>query len=115
MALSCSNDASVASVRAGCHQATPRILDNMCCLPFVEGASGWAKMDTRSRYMVTAITWLRQEDHTFCETCAEGCHLKSHGVCRITVGINIPILSVLVPISYKSCSSVIYSINLLNF
>ena len=29
-----------------CHQTTPGVLDDICCLSFVEDASGWAEVDT---------------------------------------------------------------------
>jgi hypothetical protein len=44
--LSCLNDKSVANIQVGCHQATPGIVDDMSCLSYVEGASGWGKVDT---------------------------------------------------------------------
>jgi hypothetical protein len=30
--VSCSNDTSVTRMRVGCHQATPKIFDNLCAL-----------------------------------------------------------------------------------
>ena len=39
-------DTSVARIPVGCHQVTPGILDDLCCLPYVAAASGWAEVDT---------------------------------------------------------------------
>ena len=44
--LSYSNDMSVASITVGCHQATLGIVDDMSRLSYVEGASGWAEVDS---------------------------------------------------------------------
>jgi hypothetical protein len=36
--FSCSNDTSVTTMRVGCHQATPMILDTLCSLPYLTPA-----------------------------------------------------------------------------
>ena len=65
--LSCSNDTSVARIRVRCSHVTPRMLDDLCCVPAVAKASGWAEVDTwplthGGCYHVT------EEDRTVCET-----------------------------------------------
>jgi hypothetical protein len=75
--LSCSIDMSVASI-IGSYWATPGVLDDMSCLPFVKGQVCGPRWTLGLSYMVTA------EDYTVCETCAEGCCLKSHDLWGIT-------------------------------
>ena len=42
------HDTSAARIRVGCRQVTPGILDDLCYLPCVASASGWADVDTWS-------------------------------------------------------------------
>ena len=51
-------------------------------------------------HMMAAITWLRQQNHTVCETRAEGYHLKSRGPCGITRGI-VPTAAVVFDVLHK--------------
>ena len=40
------SDTSVRRMRVGHGQFSPGILDDLCCLPFVAAAGGWAEVDT---------------------------------------------------------------------
>ena len=68
----------------GCHPVTSKVLDHLCCLPSVAAASGWAEVDTWPLLHGGCYHMTEEEDHMVWETRAEGCHLKSHGVCGIT-------------------------------
>jgi len=39
-------DTSVDRMAVGCHQVTPGIPDDLCCLSYVAAAGGWAEVDT---------------------------------------------------------------------
>ena len=79
-------DPFIARLGVGCHPVISKVLGDLCCLRSVAAASGWAEVDTwpllhGGCYHVTEVGgpygW---------ETHAEGCHLKSHGICWITRG-----------------------------
>jgi hypothetical protein len=39
-------DKSVDRMPVGCRQVTPAIPDDLCCLPYIATAGGWAEVDT---------------------------------------------------------------------